>query len=607
MAQGLSKEEVEQAAKEEEEEFLARVINGGASTSAAALKKKKKKPKYTEFDDDDEDLFYDDDEEEEDPSKLKKKASGGGGLSTKKSLSSLNRPFGAIAPIPSGLRVIIIGAGVSGLKAAADLQRAGAQVTVLEARDRLGGRVHTYTFPTSNSISSSLSQQVKVDLGATFVCGTSREAPVNPLVPYMKDYLQLPMCPKHRDGPSGAALYDTDGSRISLSEQLAAEEQYEYLLEQLLERGDEAARKKGMTLNTNYSTTGSGAGGGGTSSNREESVADATAAILSEMNLTELQHKIVSCYASDLYVATQDKLSLRGSISQGYDGDHELVQGGYGQLVEAMAAGKVWYGVEEQKLKDIRLNFVVKKVELVENGAGVKIYRTLSSENEKEEEVVEADAVVVTLPLGVLQAQSVEFSPPLPDYKLEAINGLAMGTENRVAMLFDAPFWPETPHFLRPLSGDYTFANVHALGVPNTLCAWVRPGAVDRVEALTDEEALEEVLSVLRTMFKGSTVPYPRSYVVTRWASDPYSQGAYSYVPVGGRKQFFDWLSFPITGDTSFDSRAAKGQLPLRKDTRLYFAGEATHKSDAYTVHGAVMSGKREADKVRKWWKEYGN
>lgn len=131
-----------------------------------------------------------------------------------------------------------------------------------------------------------------------------------------------------------------------------------------------------------------------------------------------------------------------------------------------------------------------------------------------------------------LLPRALRCAPPLPaEYKQEAIRRLGMGTEDRVAMLFDearrccccacmhvwqrapaalpcpppalrlawrplrwAPFpphsgcpaplpappsvqcfWPAAPHFLRPVSGRYTFANMHALGVTNVLCAWVRP------------------------------------------------------------------------------------------------------------------------------------
>ena len=58
------------------------------------------------------------------------------------------------------------------------------------------------------------------------------------------------------------------------------------------------------------------------------------------------------------------------------------------------------------------------------------------------------------------------------------------GTENRIAMLFPSVFWDRKVHFLRPVGGDYTFANNHALGVSNVLCAWIRPSAVDKVRIL---------------------------------------------------------------------------------------------------------------------------
>ena len=53
-----------------------------------------------------------------------------------------------------------------------------------------------------------------------------------------------------------------------------------------------------------------------------------------------------------------------------------------------------------------------------------------------EKQTIEADVILVTLPLGVLKKGSVAFTPPLPEYKQQAIKVLGMGTENRVAMLF---------------------------------------------------------------------------------------------------------------------------------------------------------------------------
>lgn len=223
---------------------------------------------------------------------------------------------------------------------------------------------------------------------------------------------------------------------------------------------------------------------------------------------------------------------------------------------------------------------------------------------------LEAHVVLCTLPLGVLKHGDVEFSPPLPEFKRKAIAALGMGTENRVAMLFDpskAPFWPADAHFLRPVHGRYTFANLHALGLTGVLCAWVRAKHIEEVEAMSDGEAYADVMQTLRTMFP-DTAEEPRDYKVTRWSQDPFSRGSYSYVAAGAFKADYDRLAVPLTGVEGKDAKVAKQSLrhaTLYPDTRLFFAGEATHKEDAYTVHGAFASGEREARNIAKWWRQY--
>jgi hypothetical protein len=103
-------------------------------------------------------------------------------------------------------------------------------------------------------------------------------------------------------------------------------------------------------------------------------------------------------------------------------------------------------------LRDVRLSSAVERVELVPGGAGVRVWVRGC------EAPLGAHAAVCTLPLGVLQAGRVAFSPPLPAFKAEAMAGLAMGTENRVAMVFDKASerarpggWMRPRHFLSPL------------------------------------------------------------------------------------------------------------------------------------------------------------
>lgn len=255
-------------------------------------------------------------------------------------------------------------------------------------------------------------------------------------------------------------------------------------------------------------------------------------------------------------------------------------------------------------LADVRTGHVVECVRLLPSGLGVEV-------EVKGKPKLTADAVLITLPLGVMQSRSVRFEPELCPAKCKSFDRMGMGTENRVAMVFHNVFWPENTHFLRPVFGNYTFANLHALMGNNVLCAWVRPASIDLVEKMSDEETMADVEGVLRSLFPGGYEP-PASYHVTRWKSDPYSRGAYSFVKVGATKSDYVTLAEPLTGFVDVDedqlrpySRAPRSKFGGDKRTRMYFAGEATILSDSYTVHGAYMSGRREAKKIAKWWENH--
>jgi monoamine oxidase len=96
------------------------------------------------------------------------------------------------------------------------------------------------------------------------------------------------------------------------------------------------------------------------------------------------------------------------------------------------------------------------------------------------------------------------------------------------------------------------------------------------MELRSDAQLASELMSVLRRMF-GATVPEPEGLRVTRWASDPYARGSYSHLPVGATGADYEVLAEPLAG----------GQLR--------FAGEATNRRYPATVHGAYLSGLREA------------
>ncbi len=87
-------------------------------------------------------------------------------------------------------------------------------------------------------------------------------------------------------------------------------------------------------------------------------------------------------------------------------------------------------------------------------------------------------------------------------------------------------------------------------------------------------------MTVLRRLF-GRAIPHPDAWLITRWRNDPFARGSYSYVPVGATPEDFDALAAPVAD-------------------RLFFAGEATHRRCYATVHGAYLTGQREAERILK-------
>ncbi|GFR47272.1 hypothetical protein Agub_g8959, partial [Astrephomene gubernaculifera] len=239
--------------------------------------------------------------------------------------------------------------------------------------------------------------------------------------------------------------------------------------------------------------------------------------------------------------------------------------------------------------------------------------------------VFEATAAVVTLPLGVLKADAVRFEPPLPPAKQEAIRRLGYGRLNKVALLFPHVFWDASVDTFACVMSDKErrgssflfYCGAHTSGGA-VLTALVAGTAAIAIESMSDEAAVAEVMRVLRNIFDNKppqqgpqqqhhgqqqgqqqrgggeerrqgggaggghqrVVPDPLQAFVTRWGADPYSRGSYSSMAVSCRGAAeYEAMAAPVAG-------------------RLFFAGEATiHKYPA-TMHGAMLSGLREAGRI---------
>lgn len=128
------------------------------------------------------------------------------------------------------------------------------------------------------------------------------------------------------------------------------------------------------------------------------------------------------------------------------------------------------------------------------------------------------------------------------------------------------------------------------------LLALVAGMSANIVESVTDDIIIGRCMSVLKNIFGNTSVPQPKETVVTRWRSDPWARGSYSYVSVGSSGSDYDLLAAPVIPPTCKEPEG----LP-----RLFFAGEHTIRNYPATVHGAYLSGLREAGRIADYYLGY--
>lgn len=432
---------------------------------------------------------------------------------------------------PRAQRVLVLGAGVAGLAAARTLADRGLQVIILEGRERIGGRVWTRN---------------GLDFGAHWIHGTEG----NPLTNVARR-MSLPIMfvggdSSYSGGWEHLVLVGEDGRHLSQDEKL----QTILLADSVRDKLDSLRRQRLAT----------GAG--------DISLRAALEDVLDGEDMTGEERRAVEWHialtARDDCGADDPSLSLlwwdEGYEVYGY-GDSVFAEG-FGSLTDRLAEGL-----------DVRLGQVIRSIE--HGPAGVTVTTSAGR--------FEADAAIVTLPLGVLKAGDVEFAPRLPDPKEQAIARLGMGDLAKVVLRYDRPFWRRDQYvygyLCRPVHDWPTM--VISLSKTHDMPALVLQagGALARhIEEMSIAECETWAGNVIRDIF-GSEIPAPTSTERTQWSRDPFSRGAYTYVALGSTPNDIATLAEPV-GD------------------RLYFAGEATYRYHWAGAHGAFASGLREAARI---------
>lgn len=416
-------------------------------------------------------------------------------------------------------KVIIIGAGISGVAAAQKLQSQGYDVLIIEARDRIGGRIW-----------SDESLGFPVDLGASWVQRSSG----NPITKIAKKYnIKTVVDDDYWE------FFESNGQIMSESSGKMFEEsleELEGLLEQLMyELDSDISIQKAIDL------------------------------ILANEKLSKQEKKYLDIFLASLESSSgadsNDKSLFYPESDSEFSGVDLLFPNGYVQIVKNLSRDL-----------NIQLNSPVKKITQTKT----KVLLTTESKE------YSADKVIVTVPLGVLKSGDIQFEPELPSPKKIAISNLKMGLLNKIVMRFPSIFWPKEITkfgYIGENKGEFpAIINWYKISGQPVLMSFVSAKFARQLESLTNDEIIRKQMTVLKKIF-GANIPKPDKVVMSRWASDSYAYGCYSYAAVGVTDKNYDALAKPVNN--------------------LFFAGEATNKKYSATVHGAYLSGLRAAKEIQ--------
>ncbi|KAG0718671.1 Peroxisomal N(1)-acetyl-spermine/spermidine oxidase [Chionoecetes opilio] len=230
---------------------------------------------------------------------------------------------------------------------------------------------------------------------------------------------------------------------------------------------------------------------------------------------------------------------------------------------------------EKMSPSHIKLSSPVKHIEwgkdVLVAGPGCRI--TLTSGD-----VVEADHVIFTPSLGVLKALASEmFMPPLPPPKMKAIRAITASKANPVLSLFHN--WEAS------LVGFYS-AYLH----PTVLCGWITGGGALAMEQTAEEEVARRCIAYLRKRLPSKyKIPDAVFFKRSTWGTNVWTRGSYSF------------RSLKTEAAGALPADLAEPLVDLETNTPLVcFAGEASHDCYYSTVHGALETGWREADRLIK-------
>ena len=435
--------------------------------------------------------------------------------------------------------VLIIGAGVAGLAAARTIASSGFSVTILEARNRTGGRIYTVRDPRL---------PIPVELGAEFIHG---RAPQSFKLAREASLLLCELPQRH---------WQIHNDLLVKSAEFFSE------LEDVMD-GMERIKDGDLSFRDYLDEY-------------CKSASDQT-------------RSAATMFVEGFNAASDDVISVRSLVHQNeaedqIDGDRQFrILGGYDGIASRLETEARSSGAR------VVLNSIVREVRWNHNSVSVTVV------DDNKTHTYQARRALITLPLGILQLEpedpdAVRFIPEITE-KTAAIKSLRMGDVLKINLIFKEAFWEQLE--LNSKQGrqslmDFSFIHDTNEKLPtwwtqlpvrtSMLVGWTGGPSAEQLTKY-DDQTIKQVamdsLSAILKVPKSRIEQYLQTSCFHNWSHDPFTHGAYSYAAVGGY-------------------HAPAGLARPVEDT-LFFAGEAT-STDGHigTVHGAIETGLRAGREV---------
>jgi monoamine oxidase len=398
--------------------------------------------------------------------------------------------------------VIVVGAGMAGLSAASELRALGLDVLVLEARNKIGGRVDTdYEFASH-----------PIERGAEFIHGEN----VVTWELIRKFGLQTLSALEDDDSffidAAGQFLPITQAAKLPGGDSLKFVSTRPGVYE--LAKTWVKSRKPDIDLSSMLQANG--------------------------VVLDPKFYPIVSHSFEGLDAAGLQHLGVYGLIETSYEGDGDAdfrIAEGYSSLSHQLA----------RELK-IRLTEPVDRVTW--NASGARVTTAAGS-------TLETRKIVITIPLAQLQQGAIRFEPSLTPDKQNAINRLGAGHIVKIMLQFDDPFWPAAMECFSTdkHTGFWWRPGWNRPDEASVLTAYAGAALADRLVRSGNEAAIQIALDDLSQLFGNPVRNKYTGGMVLNWQAEPYIEMAYSFCPVGaaGLRRV---LSYPVEGVLFFAGEA---------------------------------------------------